>query len=168
MSSSFKCLLAGVLLIASSAVWAETVQNVHLEITTYLGDGQTFVEGDDIAFMLSLDQAAYVYLFYQDASGQLIQILPNREQTEHLFTAGSFIPVPDPEAAFKFTVQPPFGQETLWAFATDRPLPPLPGKALPNGMMRMAQDIEAIRRTIKKQSSTLFGEAMLTLKTSPR
>jgi hypothetical protein len=165
---SFRRLLAAVLLVASSAASAEKLQDIKLEITTYLGDAQTFVEGDDIAFMLSLDHPAYVYLYYQDAAHNLIQILPNREQTDNHYAAGLFIPVPDPKAGFKFIVQPPFGEERLWAFASDKALKLQTDRSLPNGMAWMTQGIEAIRQQIRQQSTAIFGQDVLTMKTIAR
>ncbi len=162
-----KCrqLLAISLLLWFGAIQASEPESINLEITTHLGDAQTFVEGDEIRFMLSLDQAAYLYLFYQDAAHNLVQILPNREQPENHYLQGLFIPVPAPEAGFKFIVQAPFGEEKLWAFASDKPVALSTGKTLANGLILPALNIEQIRERIRQQTSQIFDQSVLTINT---
>ncbi len=147
---------------------AEALSGVHLEITTYLGDAQTFEQGDEVAFMLSLDRPAYIYLYYQDASHQMIQLLPNRQQRNNHYQPGLFIPVPDPQAGIQFIVQAPYGEEKLWAFASDQKIDIKKGKVLPNGLIQMVQGIDRIKKQIRQQSTSIFDQASLSLETSPR
>lgn len=99
---------------------------IDIEITTHLGDAQTFVEGDVISFFISLNQDAYVYILMQDATGKITQLVPNNYSQNNFFEAGLFIPIPNQSNPYKFTISPPFGKETLWAIATSGPLAELP------------------------------------------
>lgn len=140
-----------------------SLQPLQLEITTHLGDGQSFRKGDPIRFMISLDKDAYVTLFYQDASDEITQILPNQHQASSFFKAGLFIPFPDQNMNFDFTAQPPFGKDRVWAFASDVPITTLKGQALANGLMRIPKSIDEIRSVVKQHSKAFYDEAELTI-----
>ncbi|MDH3389796.1 MAG: DUF4384 domain-containing protein, partial [Gammaproteobacteria bacterium] len=79
MQQSITRLIAGLLalLLASSPALAGEPRQVDVRLTTHLGDQQSFVDGDRISFLLSLESDAYVYLFYRDAEANLLQLLPN-------------------------------------------------------------------------------------------
>lgn len=141
-------------------------QSLQLEITTHLGDGQNFRFGDPIRFLISLDRDAYVTLFYQDASDMIVQLLPNTHQAAHYFKAGLFIPFPNQNTKFDFTVQPPFGEDRVWAFASDMPIPAFTGQMLENGLISISNTIDEIRSVIQNNSVVLYDEAKLTMITS--
>ena len=166
MSSSCKRFFPFALWLLAATVSAAEPQAINLEITSYLGDGQTFTEGDEISFMLSLDQPAYIYLFYQDATNQLTQILPNPKQPENYYQPGQFIPVPDPKAGFKFIVQAPFGEEKLWAFASDSKIDFLNSKAPSDSRSLTSYSINKIREYFRRLSSTIYDEDVTIMKTS--
>lgn len=168
MCFHFKRLLTLTLILICTTSIADELQGINLEITTYLGDAQTFVQGDEISFMLSLDKPAYLYLFYQDAANHLIQVLPNHQQPDNHYPAGLFMPLPDANAGFRFIVQPPYGEEKLWAFASDQNVQFSPGKELPNGIILMTLDINQIRQQVRNQSKMLFAQDIVTLKTLPQ
>jgi len=161
-------LLSGILFTTVS--FAETKQPrnepIQFEITTHLGDNQTFKQGDVISFMVSLDKDAYLSLIYQDASGNLIQILPNELASNNFYEAGLFLAVPNREQAFRLTVSPPFGRETLWGFASSAPLPTLTGESLHNGFVIIGKDMAEVLKTLRpKQTGIQYGEAKTTLTT---
>lgn len=141
---------------------------INLDVTTHLGDVRTFVEGDTVSFLLSLDRDAYVVLVYQNAAGQLIQLLPNKRQAQSYYKAGPFVPLPDAAAPFAFRIQAPFGREVLWVFAADVPLPPLPGRDLANGLKQLSGRIESIRRRLAAYPKSAYGETKLILQTRAR
>lgn len=169
-------LLAGIVS-SSNLLLAETIelknparqlQSINIDITTHLGDQQTFTENDVIAFLLTLEKDAYVTAVYLDAKGEIFQIIPNQSLSNHFYKAGLFIPIPPQDAEFNFKVRSPFGKETLWVFASDRPDPKLSGKTLKNGLRHLTQTIAEIRATINRQSKYLFGESKLEITTVSR
>lgn len=161
----FACLL--VLLVLTNSALAGDPRLVDVRITTHLGDQQSFVDGDRISFLLSLESDAYVYLFYQDAGANLLQLLPNERMGDHFFSAGLFMPVPSAQQKFQFAVQPPHGDEFIFAVASDNDALVFPGKPLANGLIVLNAEIETIVAGIKKNSSGLFGRAQLRLTTLP-
>lgn len=169
MQQSMTRLIAGLLwlMVASSHALAGEPRAIDLRITTHLGDQQSFVDGDRISFLLSLDSDAYVYLFYRDAEANLLQLLPNERMTDHFFDAGLFMPVPAAQHQFQFTVQPPYGEEFMYAIASDNDALVFPGKPLANGLILLTTDIETIIASIEAKSIGLFGRAELRLTTLP-
>jgi len=154
-------------LIASAVVYAGEPRPVEVNITTHLGDRQSFVDGDRISFLLSLDNDAYVYLFYRDAAANLLQLLPNERMPDHFFSAGLFMPVPSAQQAFQFTVQPPYGEEFLYAIASSNDALAFPGKPLDNGLILLDGDLQRVIDDIRKESKLLFGRGELRLTTLP-
>ncbi len=138
---------------------------INVDITTHLGNKQTFLEGDTISFFLSLDTDAHLLVIYEDAAGHLTQLVPNSLLGKSLYKAGLFITLPDKDAAFHFKVRAPFGEETLWAFASDAPLPELEGEYLKNGLKQIKPDMAAIKRQLLKHKQTAFGETKLVIHT---
>jgi len=162
-------LVAGllVLLASTNSTLASEPRQVDVRITTHLGDQQSFVDGDRISFLLSLESDAYVYLFYRDAGANLLQLLPNERMVDHFFSAGLFMPVPSAQQKFQFTVQLPYGDEFIYAIASDNDALVFPGKPLANGLILLTAEIETVIASIKAKSSGLFGRAELRLTTLP-
>ena len=74
----------------TTAITDETkLITIPLELTTHLGDQQQFVEGDEIQFLLSLGQDAYIYMYYVDAANNITQILPNENQPSNFYMLGT-------------------------------------------------------------------------------
>lgn len=140
---------------------------VEISITTHLGDRQQFSEGDNISFLMSLDRDAYVYLFYRDAAGNRLQLLPNERMPQHYFNAGVFMPVPSAQQRFQFAVSPPFGDERVYAIASDNGELGFRGDVLANGLILLDSEIDPLVARIEQASRRLFGRAELILTTRP-
>lgn len=136
---------------------------IQVEITTHLGDGQRFMEGDTISFFLNLDRDAHVVVIYEDAERQPIQIIPNANREDNFYPAGGFIPLPGENSGFRFRVTPPFGRETLWVFASLAPIPELSGAVLDNKLKRLDGDMANIKNQIKAGAGPSFGSAHLSI-----
>ncbi len=147
---------------------ASELDPITVEITTHLGDQQSFVEGDAISFLLSMDRDAYVYLFYRDAKANLVQIYPNQQSASHFYEKGFYMPVPPPQIGFQFKIQPPFGDEKLFVFATDNADVKLNARLLVSGLSLVDGSIEEIEAEFRQQSGLRFGSANLTIKSRSR
>jgi len=145
-----------------------TANSFNIEVTTHLGDQQSFRQGDVVSFLMSLDKDAYVLMIYQDASNNLYQIVPNPHSIESRYKAGLFIPIPQQSEPFQFTIQPPYGTEFLWAFASNNALPVLDGRVLSGGLKKLNQSLKNIISLIRNLhlKSKYYGEAQLKIDTS--
>ncbi len=134
------------------------LESIPLELTTHLGDQQKFVEGDEIQFLLSLGQDAYIYMYYIDAEKNIMQILPNENQRSNFYKAGYFLTIPEYEKLYRFTISEPFGDESIWVIASDRSIT----------IKKPLASIENIKQLIKKTSEKSYGEYVLNIVTSPQ
>ncbi|MFV2060803.1 MAG: DUF4384 domain-containing protein [Gammaproteobacteria bacterium] len=142
-----------------------TKQKINIEITSHLGDKQSFFKDDVIKFLINLDVDAYITVVYQTAEGQLIQLLPNQKEKTTLYKAGLFISVPSDNVPYQFTIQAPYGNEKVWVFASDKPVKQLAGKILQNGLTVVSVTIPNIKNQIQASSIKHFGQSSFALKT---
>jgi len=145
--------------------------DIKLDITSHLGNGQTYQEGDTISYFVSTNRDAYLLLIYQDAGGNLIQILPNRYSGDEMFRAGNYIEVPRRNDNYEFVIEGPFGVEHVWGFASTRPLPRLNGQDIGNGLVLLNGQIDSILSTLRRsggQPGGSYGEARATITTVAR
>jgi len=134
------------------------LEAIPLELTTHLGDKQQFVDGDEIQFLLSLGQDAYIYMYYIDTADKITQILPNGNQHSNFYAAGYFLTIPEYENLYRFTISEPFGKESIWVFASDKSI-----------MMKQSLgSIENIKQYIKRLSEKSYGEYVLNIVTTQR
>jgi hypothetical protein len=160
----FLSLLAVCIIVSCSTKSTESssartdLSSIPLELTTHLGDQQLFVEGDEIQFLLSIGQDAYVYMFYIDASDRITQILPNPNQRSHFYSAGYFLTIPEYENLYRFTISEPFGEETIWIMASDQSIT----------LDESLGDIGQIKGVIKQASKNAYGEYSLVISTQEK
>lgn len=153
--------------IANSKEMPQT-KPIAIDITTHLGNVQQFQEGDDLAFLVSLDTDAYLLVIYETVQGELIQLLPNKVLSNSFYKAGLFINLPEPGAGFVFKILPPFGKETLWVFAADVMLPELAGHYLEDGLKKLTVDITTVRERLARVTKSAYGESRMSILTSPK
>ena len=134
------------------------LESIPLELTTHLGDQQQFVGGDEIQFLLSLGQDAYIYMYYIDAENRITQILPNENQRSNFYAAGYFLTIPEYENHYRFTISEPFGNESIWVFASDQLIT----------IKQPPGSIESIKQLIKRLSEKAYGEYVLNIVTTQR
>ena len=142
---------------------------LEVSITTHLGDAQTFRDGDPLSFFISLSSDAHVLLLYEDASGAVSQLVPNAKFHSTFVAAGDFISMPPPEAEFTLRVSAPFGAETAWLIASEKPLPGLPNRLAADGVARIQGDLASIRRNLQQHASrsqVRYGEASVSITTT--
>jgi hypothetical protein len=95
------------------------------QLTSNRGLNAAYRIGDKLQLLIRLDREAWLYCFYREASGGIIQILPNphfwSKFQQPVFKAGVLYKVPDAERfGFEFTISPPGGQELVKCFAVSR------------------------------------------------
>lgn len=144
-------------------------KSINIEVTTHLGDKQSFKAGDKVAFLVSLDKDAHLLMIYEDAENNLIQVIPNTYRKNSFYEEGLFIAIPDRSEPFEFVIHPPFGTEKLWVFASSRQFPVLEGTTLDNGLKKLEKKLPAILASIRPKSSNIpYGESSTVIKTEPQ
>ena len=77
---------------------------------------------DVMQIYLKGNKPFYGMLTYQDVNGNILQILPNPNRSDHYFDGGVIYSVPSNGDTFELVVEPPFGKETLSLYASTAPL----------------------------------------------
>lgn len=81
-----------------------------------------YILGDEIRISIKGNKDFYAYIVYEDAAGNLIQILPNQYRKDNLFKGNREYLIPDKNDNFSLRIQPPFGTENIWLFASPNAL----------------------------------------------
>jgi hypothetical protein len=102
-----------------------------IELFTRKGrNNLSYKKGEEIIFFAKANKNVYVRIFTSDALKNIYRIYPNDfEKKDLMLRAGQVTSIPNNSYAsdFKFEVQGTTGNEMVFAFASDTPLPDLPG-----------------------------------------
>ncbi len=108
---------------------ADVPRSMDLQIKNVQLDKTTFEVGDQIFLSTSVSRASHVYCYLQEATGNMLRLLPNATNTESLMTADVSVRIPDwinPKPGFILDAAAP-GNEYVFCIATDDDvLPKLP------------------------------------------
>lgn len=122
---------------------------LFVELFTQKGrNNLSFRKGEEIIFFAKANKPVYIKIFTSDAAQNVFRIYPNDFVKKSLrFSAGEVTAIPGNQYAadFKFEVRGITGSEQVVAFASDRPLPDLPGsKDAAYGMKQVNLSINEI------------------------
>jgi hypothetical protein len=108
---------------------ADTPRTMDLQIKNVQLDKTSFEVGDQIFLSTSVSRASHVYCYLQEATGNMLRLLPNATNAESLMTADVSVRIPDwinPKPGFILDAAAP-GTEYVFCIATDEDvLPKLP------------------------------------------
>lgn len=108
---------------------ADVPRSMDLQIKNVQLDKTSFEVGDQIFLSTSVSRASHVYCYLQEATGNMLRLLPNATNTESLMTADVSVRIPDwinPKPGFILDAAAP-GNEYVFCIATDDDvLPKLP------------------------------------------
>lgn len=106
--------------LADESAPSQSLETIPVELTTTVGHQQSFVEGEEIQYLLSLGDDAYIYMYHIDAAGKIHQILPSAQQSSNFYKQGFFLTIPNYEKLYRFIVSQPHGDATIQVFASDQ------------------------------------------------
>ena len=121
---------------------------LKLEVFTQKGrENLMFRNGDEIIFYVHTNKDIYLHLYNRDANGDIYRIFPNAFSNGNRIQADNVAIIPDTHYAkgFKFQVQGHLGNEMVFAFASDHPLPDLPGTDVGNGVQTLDIPMEEMK-----------------------
>ena len=107
-----------------------SVSGLTVDITTDRGEGQPYYKkGERVRFVIRMNRAAWLYLFDLDSMGHAVLLYPVDTNTGRLVQRsamlaepGKPIVLPEDGASYKVVAIEPFGKDTVWAVASERPL----------------------------------------------
>ncbi len=96
------------------------VSSSGARVWTNKSDGH-YVEGDRLIIYVQSDRNAYLKLDYFQADGSVVHMVPNQFRGQEIVKAGRVYVFGDETSPEQFTVQGPFGAETIKAIFSARP-----------------------------------------------
>jgi hypothetical protein len=81
-------------------------------------DKPEYKTGEKMKIYLKGNKPFYVRIIYKDASGHLVQLLPNLYRRDNYFNGGVIYEVPTGDDRFELEVCPPCGEENLIVYAS--------------------------------------------------
>jgi len=84
-------------------------------------DKQAYGAGERIKVFLKGNKPFYATIFYKDAGGKLLQLLPNPHRQDNYFNGGVIYEIPAGNDRFELEVAPPFGEEQVIVYAGTSP-----------------------------------------------
>jgi hypothetical protein len=85
-------------------------------------DKKAYREGEKVKVYIKGNKPFYAKVIYKDASGEMVQILPNVHRSDNYFNGGSMYEIPAGGDGFDLEVSPPFGEENIIVYASSAPL----------------------------------------------
>jgi len=85
-------------------------------------DKKEYKSGEKIKVYLKGNKPFYARVVYKEASGGLVQILPNPFRSTSYFNGGTVYELPSGEDKFELEVSAPFGEEGIIVYASTAPL----------------------------------------------
>jgi len=79
-------------------------------------------KGEKVKIYIKGNKPFYARVLYKDASGEILQLLPNPYRSENYFNGGTIYEIPTGSDKFDLEVSPPFGEENVIIFASVSPL----------------------------------------------
>jgi hypothetical protein len=96
----------------------------NIEIWPDKGSGAIYKEGEKIIFNFRASKDCYVYLYLLNAAGDIVALFPYGNEDNYV-KANRIYTIPPENLNLSFTASAPFGNETVKAFATIKPIPEL-------------------------------------------
>ena len=137
-----------------------------------------YVQDEEIRIFIKGNKDFYAKIIYEDATGNLLQLLPNQYRKNNLFKANELYSIPDQQDNFVLKVQPPFGAEKITLFASNTILGETPvepyGNSIYHVQNELKKDYSRITRGVRISTSepkshvAEFYEANCTLSTKDR
>ena len=88
---------------------------LNVEVWT---DKTEYKTGDEATIFLKGNKPFYVRVIYRDASGNILQLLPNPYRSNNYFEGDTTYRIPSDYDRFKLEVSPPFGYEEIIVYAS--------------------------------------------------
>lgn len=149
--------------VQDSAV-APLASNFGLKVWTNK-KAEPFVEGERLIIYVESEKDAYLNLDYYTAEGKVVHLVPNVFTTEARIQGGQKYSFGDEGAVAEFKISPPFGEETIRAWASTVPFDSALAEAekVSDAAAHLAK-VQSVMRS--KAGDPTWASAMVAIRTS--
>ena len=110
----------------------------------------TYTRGENIKICMKGNKDFHARIIYEDARGNIVQLLPNQHRKDNFFKGGEIVTVPCDDDKFQIEVQPPFGIEQITVYASNAELGEAP-------VQRYGTDFYSVQGGVKDYSARTRG-----------
>lgn len=136
----------------------KSFDQLSIQLLTQKGRNNiSYKTGEEIIFFVKANRDVFVKIFSKDSTGKIFRIFPNSFASySRMFQSGQVTAIPDNSytSDFKFTVAGVTGNEMVFACASDKPLPDLPGEDLgAHGMKKINVPVKDMKRIFSEYAA---------------
>jgi hypothetical protein len=88
-------------------------------------ESHEYYEGEQLTLTVKSEEDAYLYVFYTQVDGEVYLVFPNSAQPDNKVKAKQAVQVPGKNDNFRWTVNAPFGKESMKVIASKERVPAL-------------------------------------------
>lgn len=100
-----------------------SLNGLTLDLATTRGEGKAeYRNGEKLQFIARANRSAHLYLFTKDNAGNGALLYPIPGVRVSPMEAGKPLILPDDGLPYELVVEPPFGEDYVWAVASEAPL----------------------------------------------
>ena len=138
---------------------------LDIALLTPRGSDPIYNLNDELEFTVDLSKSAYVYCYYQDATGAIARIFPNRFQPNSFVNINSPLRVPGTDSRFSIVFELPASVEVIGCYASEQDIDVSLPQELQRDLTPLPIDsLEQVAAALSQQSSTNIARAHLRIR----
>jgi Domain of unknown function (DUF4384) len=152
----------------------DTPRTIDLQVKNVQLDKTSFEVGDQIFLSTSVSRASHVYCYLQEATGNMLRLLPNATNKESLMTADVSVRIPDwinPKPGFILDAAAP-GNESVFCIATDEDVLPNLPEAMQTPAFKpipgMSNKSDVVKAFYALGGEAILSQAVVSWKVTPK
>jgi Domain of unknown function (DUF4384) len=152
----------------------DTPRTIDLQVKNVQLDKTSFEVGDQIFLSTSVSRASHVYCYLQEATGNMLRLLPNATNSESLMTADLSVRIPDwinPKPGFILDAAAP-GNESVFCIATDEDVLPNLPEAMQTPAFKpipgMSSKADVVKAFYALGGEAILSQAVVSWKVTPK
>ena len=137
----------------------------NLVATTNRGDRPIYYIGEQLVLMMEATRDAYLYCFYAQANGEVLQLFPNPYRKSAKVSGHHIVSIPNHTMEFEWSITEPTGKEHLQCFSAPEDIT----AALPEDLRKADftplpfKSLDEIRRAVKGTNPNVISSSVMSV-----
>lgn len=134
-------------------------------------------KGENITVYVQGNRSFFARIVNINASGEIIQLIPNDYRTVNFFEGGKVFRIPDEKDRFQLKVSPPYGEDQIVVYASEAPLGEVATEPIGQGLRLYrggekelalkTRGIQVVGKSTGANAASEFYETSWTVRTKP-
>ena len=125
----------------------------RLKLFSDRGGQPVYQVGEIMQLSVSIDRSAHLYCFYQDATGNVMRILPNDNTPNNFIQAGRVLTLPSASDIYTIVFQDPGTTETVFCLSSSSEVSPLMQSVSLPALAPLPMSLESIKQEFENNNS---------------